>query len=148
MSKRCRDDEQTDSPPSKRHRGGEVDRVDRLSSLSDEILLHILSFLPIPSLIVCQRYSSLCCSMDCMDSLVTDVVIGCRVDFMLWRGIRNYGSGNTSLDGFCPGHAVYPTLKTRSFLQGLAILQKSQSGLAIAILRRRAKSRIGKRSIV
>ncbi|KAL1985568.1 hypothetical protein VTN96DRAFT_7788 [Rasamsonia emersonii] len=57
MSKRCRDDEQTDSPPSKRHCGGEVDRVDRLSSLSDEILLHILSFLPIPSLIVCQRLS-------------------------------------------------------------------------------------------
>ncbi|KAL1967244.1 hypothetical protein VTN77DRAFT_3290 [Rasamsonia byssochlamydoides] len=57
MSKRCRDDEQADSPPSKRHRGGEVDQVDRLSALSDEILLHILSFLPIPSLIVCQRLS-------------------------------------------------------------------------------------------
>ncbi|KAL1955670.1 hypothetical protein VTO42DRAFT_8215 [Malbranchea cinnamomea] len=34
-----------------------TDQHDRLSSLSDEILLHILSFLPIPSLLTCQRLS-------------------------------------------------------------------------------------------
>lgn len=40
------------SHPPKRSR-----KIDRLSSLSDELLLHILSCLPIPSLIVCQRLS-------------------------------------------------------------------------------------------
>jgi len=55
MSKRS-GDELTESPPSKRLCVGKTDPTDRLSSLSDEILLHILSFLPIPSLAVCQRY--------------------------------------------------------------------------------------------
>lgn len=57
MSKRS-GDELTESPPSKRLRAGKADSTDRLSSLSDEILLHILSFLPISSLAICQRYVS------------------------------------------------------------------------------------------
>ncbi|KAL2007154.1 hypothetical protein VTN00DRAFT_8592 [Thermoascus crustaceus] len=56
MSKRS-GEELTELPPSKRLRAGKADSTDRLSSLSDEILLHILSFLPIPSLAVCQRLS-------------------------------------------------------------------------------------------
>lgn len=43
------------SHPPKRPRTKEADGVDRLSSLSNELLLHILSCLPIPSLIDCQR---------------------------------------------------------------------------------------------
>lgn len=55
MPKRHHDD-LSDSPPPKRLRVAEEARqVDRLSSLSDEILLHILSFLPIPALLTCQR---------------------------------------------------------------------------------------------
>ncbi|KAL4986674.1 hypothetical protein BDW68DRAFT_162832 [Aspergillus falconensis] len=51
-------DELSDSPPPKRLRVTEDARqVDRISSLSDEILLHILSFLPIPALLTCQRLS-------------------------------------------------------------------------------------------
>ena len=58
MSKRCRNDETKYWPPSKRLRIGELAaNADRLSILSDEIILYIFSFLPIPSLIVCQRYS-------------------------------------------------------------------------------------------
>lgn len=62
MSKRCNNDNDDDNaaihaPPSKRPRTTGVRGVDRLSSLSDELLLHILSCLPIPSLIVCQGYS-------------------------------------------------------------------------------------------
>ncbi|KAL4815949.1 hypothetical protein BDW67DRAFT_175992 [Aspergillus spinulosporus] len=51
-------DELTDSSPPKRLRVAEdMRQIDRISSLSDEILLHILSFLPIPALLTCQRLS-------------------------------------------------------------------------------------------
>ncbi|KAL4786684.1 hypothetical protein BJX76DRAFT_320448 [Aspergillus varians] len=58
MSKRCNDDELSKSPPPKRTRTTEAGlQTDHLSSLSNEILLHILSFLPITSLLTCQRLS-------------------------------------------------------------------------------------------
>jgi hypothetical protein len=56
MSKRRRDDTQLGLPPTKRYRDTATSPLDRLSSLSDELLLHILSFLPISGLNVCQRY--------------------------------------------------------------------------------------------
>ncbi|KAM5433339.1 hypothetical protein McanMca71_004157 [Microsporum canis] len=52
MLKRSLHEDSPDERPSKRTR-----QPDRLSSLSDELLLHVLSFLPIPSLITCQRVS-------------------------------------------------------------------------------------------
>ncbi|EFR03349.1 WD domain-containing protein [Nannizzia gypsea CBS 118893] len=52
MPKRCEYEDSPDEPPSKRTR-----LPDRLSALSDELLLHVLSFLSIPSLITCQRVS-------------------------------------------------------------------------------------------
>ena len=56
MSKRPREDTHLDGSLAKRARDATMGRVDRLSSLSDELLLHILSFLPVSSLNVCQRY--------------------------------------------------------------------------------------------
>ncbi|KAL4734623.1 hypothetical protein BDV11DRAFT_51532 [Aspergillus similis] len=51
-------DKISDLPPPKRLRVAEgTQQVDRISSLSDEILLHILSFLPIPALLTCQSLS-------------------------------------------------------------------------------------------
>lgn len=41
------------SPPKKRTRGSS--NPDRLSQLSDETLLRILSYLPVPALNACQR---------------------------------------------------------------------------------------------
>jgi hypothetical protein len=35
-----------------------VIKIDRLSKLSDELLVRILSFVPVDSLLVCQRYQS------------------------------------------------------------------------------------------
>lgn len=55
MSKRNIGNEDSYPRPPKRPRTKEADGVDRLSSLSDELLLHILFCLPIPSLISCQR---------------------------------------------------------------------------------------------
>ncbi|PYH92032.1 F-box domain protein [Aspergillus ellipticus CBS 707.79] len=50
-----------DSPPvlrtPKRPRMSQGDHTDRISALSDELLLQILSFLPLPSLLVCQQLS-------------------------------------------------------------------------------------------
>lgn len=56
MSKRRNDNELSKHPPPKRPRTTEAGlQTDNLSSLSNEILLHILSFLPIPALLICQR---------------------------------------------------------------------------------------------
>lgn len=54
MSKRRREDDTSDLPSAKRNRDLVIGPVDRLSSLSDELLLNILSFLPVSSLNVCQ----------------------------------------------------------------------------------------------
>ncbi|KAJ5693316.1 hypothetical protein N7462_002739 [Penicillium macrosclerotiorum] len=59
MPKRQRENVDFDIPPAKRQQeaGNESESHDRISSLSDELLLHILSLLPISSLNVCQRLS-------------------------------------------------------------------------------------------
>ncbi|KAK2880095.1 hypothetical protein FQN49_000573 [Arthroderma sp. PD_2] len=54
MLKRALHEDSPQEPPAKRTR-----QPDRLSSLSDELLLHVLSFLSIPSLITCQRFAAL-----------------------------------------------------------------------------------------
>ncbi|KAJ5272860.1 hypothetical protein N7478_007985 [Penicillium angulare] len=57
MPKRLREDSPLALPSTKRSRTVITTPVDRLSSMSNELLLHILSFLPISSLNVCQRLS-------------------------------------------------------------------------------------------
>ncbi|KAJ6127464.1 hypothetical protein N7523_003076 [Penicillium sp. IBT 18751x] len=57
MSKRSRECQPSDLPPAKRNRDVVTGPVDRLSSLSDELLLNILSFLPVSSLNLCQTLS-------------------------------------------------------------------------------------------
>jgi len=51
--KRTREGDDHENHPAKVRR---VSRVDTLSKLSDELLVRILSFIPVPSLLVCQRY--------------------------------------------------------------------------------------------
>ncbi|KAJ5661638.1 uncharacterized protein N7477_009254 [Penicillium maclennaniae] len=57
MSKRSWEYQPSDLPPAKRIRDVVTGPVDRLSSLSDELLLNILSFLPVSSLNLCQTLS-------------------------------------------------------------------------------------------
>ncbi|PGG96295.1 hypothetical protein GX51_07899 [Blastomyces parvus] len=58
MSKRRLDDvEAVNAPPEKRLRAADGRKKDLLSRLSDELILHILSFLPTQSLSICQRLS-------------------------------------------------------------------------------------------
>jgi len=51
--KRAREDYDGERPAAKVRRVG---KLDRLSKLSDELLVRILSFVPVTSLLVCQRY--------------------------------------------------------------------------------------------
>ncbi|KAJ5959052.1 uncharacterized protein N7479_006202 [Penicillium vulpinum] len=57
MPKRCRENRDSDLPQKRIRARNDVGPLDRLSRLSNELLLHILSFLPISSLNVCQRLS-------------------------------------------------------------------------------------------
>ncbi|KAF1961366.1 hypothetical protein CC80DRAFT_488655 [Byssothecium circinans] len=66
--KRTRDDaDYSDQPPKARR----ISAIDRLSGLSDELLVRILSFVPIPTLLVCQ--------------LVSKKFRGLAVDSELWK---------------------------------------------------------------
>ncbi|CAG7956905.1 unnamed protein product [Penicillium nalgiovense] len=56
MSKRWRDHCDSDLSQKRARTRADIESVDRLSGLSNELLLHILSFLPVSSLNVCQRY--------------------------------------------------------------------------------------------
>lgn len=55
MSKRGHEDVPEDERPAKRTRPAHVDRI---SQLSDELLLRILSFVSVPTLTTCQRYAT------------------------------------------------------------------------------------------
>ncbi|EEH23159.1 hypothetical protein PABG_05370 [Paracoccidioides brasiliensis Pb03] len=57
MSKRGPDGFLADAPLAKRMRPDDASKQDLLSRLSDELILHILSFLPTQSLSLCQRLS-------------------------------------------------------------------------------------------
>ena len=52
--------EQDEVNEARRKRGRYL--LDRLSSLSDELVLRTLSFLPVSSLVVCQRYATTACT--------------------------------------------------------------------------------------
>jgi hypothetical protein len=54
--KRAREDCDGEYPAPKLRR---VAKVDRLSRLSDELLLRVLYFVPVDSLLLCQRYCGL-----------------------------------------------------------------------------------------
>lgn len=97
MSKRRRDDAQFDLPPTKRHRDAVTSPLDRLSSLSDEILLHILSFLPISSLNVCQRYVP---SFGFICRFLPTLSVDCPIDSTLSQAILSFGNDSTIPSGF------------------------------------------------
>jgi hypothetical protein len=75
--KRVREDCDGDTHPAKVRR---VIKFDRLSKLSDELLLHILSFVPVDALLVCQRYHS--------NFFLSHILLtpsGCRRSSVVWQ---------------------------------------------------------------
>lgn len=98
MSKRRRDSDESDASTRKRRRDSSAGSIDRLSCLSNELLLHILSFLPISSLSVCQRYAldlPICRDRTKTDSAVTDYPV---VSIPL-VGTPNFGNVNIIPNG-------------------------------------------------
>lgn len=51
--KRGRDEDDAGEHSAKIHR---ISKIDNLSKLSDELLVRVLSFVPVPALLICQRY--------------------------------------------------------------------------------------------
>ncbi|KAL5332320.1 hypothetical protein BJX70DRAFT_139303 [Aspergillus crustosus] len=90
MSKRCYADDSSGFTRFKRLRTIEPRcQADHLSSLSNEVLLHILSFLPIPSLLTCQRLSRR------FNALAGDSELWKRQYFTKWVGPRARRLTNT-----------------------------------------------------
>lgn len=96
MPKRPRGDKRSDTPPAKRTKGPLTGRIDRLSSLSDELLLNILSYLPISSLNVCQRYGE---SFGTLIKWLLTFQADCHVGSTLLVETLNSGKDNTIHSG-------------------------------------------------
>jgi len=112
MSKRRRGSDESDASTRKRRRDSSAGSIDRLSCLSNELLLHILSFLPISSLSVCQRYAlglPICRDRTKTDSAVTDY----PVVSMPLVGTLNFGNVNIILNGCVLVLVVWPVLDAR-----------------------------------
>ena len=86
--------------------------LDRLSVLSDELLLRILSFVPIPTLTLCQR--CVCRPSICTERLISEECLGV---LRLLLVILSSGSQRitTALSVLEP--LASPVSKTRIFLQ-------------------------------
>lgn len=116
------------------------DIVDRLSLLSDELLLRILSFVPIPTLTLCPR--CVCKPSICTERLISEECLGV---LRLLLVILSSGSRRitTALSVLEPLASLVS--KTRIFLQIVCfILQGSPNGLRKIIWFSRARGRTGK----
>ncbi|MCJ1404388.1 hypothetical protein MMC11_007613 [Xylographa trunciseda] len=89
-------EEDTEVPPAKRSRRGPADR---LSALSDELVLRTLSFLPISSLVVCHRLSRRICTLSSDSQLWKSAYYNRFVRPRASRipGIRDQGVSSASL---------------------------------------------------
>ena len=109
VGKRARDiDSDDDLPPLKR---GKSSISDRLSSLSDELTLRVLSFLPVAQLVKCQRYVVLL-SMPLSLTFRVAEESDCRISTTLLLEIANYGNHITTTASSGRGRADCPDSKT------------------------------------
>lgn len=131
MPKRSREDVQADLPPAKRTPGN-AGFSDRLSSLSNELLLQILSFLPIQSLNVCQRYASVRC-MDACSPIDSSWQIIPSILFP-WRRLRALETtvplpvGAPPCPSSRPCSALESFVQDSIFTQGLHVARSWTSG--------------------
>lgn len=92
MSKRSHDDSADTLRAAKRVRST---AVDRLSSLSDELILRTFSYLTISELVLCHRLVIVLLS----PGNLADIE-GYRTDSVLWQRIRNYGNPRTMIASY------------------------------------------------
>lgn len=140
--KRAHDGDDDNEPPTKVQR---LLHPDRLSRLSEELLVRVLSFIPVPSLLVCQRYVR-----PSEESNRTRT--NCRAEYRngsaacLW--ILSFGRQPTTAHSFSHGHLAYPVLKTLPTLIDYTIPLGCQNGWKTVILSRMGKKQTGNSNIV
>ena len=103
--------------------------VDRLSELSDELLVRILSFVPVESLLVCQRYR--------VDFLLPDstlTVSDCRRSSVGSHSTLNYGKPHTIEYLFFHERHASPVSRTQAPPTIYTTHRASPSGWMTAIL--------------
>lgn len=143
MSKRQRDDE-SNLPTSKR-RELVPSSLDQLSSLSNELLLHVLSFLPLSSLIACQGYNHPSSRIR-KNWLIHPEYLIASIFFVK---TPNFGKGTTTYSGYVLELADWPasSLPHPCNQKQTTILPKFQHGL-ITDIYLEAMSPTGKINIV
>jgi len=127
MSKRCGDYWDSDLAQKRIRTRNDIGPVDRLSRLSNELLLHILSFLPVSSLNVCQRYAPFVISLS-LRSFADLLQTGYHIAFMPLVGTPRYGKGNTTRNGYGPVPAALQILDAQPFQSKQIIHPRSQHG--------------------
>jgi hypothetical protein len=145
MSKRCRDQCDPDLPQKRTRTRDDIGPVDRLSGLSNELLLHILSFLPVSSLNVCQRYIYSHWRRSFSEGFANLLPQpGYHIASMLLVGTPRYGKGNTTRNGcdHVPAASQVPDAQHSRPRQ--IIRPRSQRGSTMGTWHRRA---IGNSSI-
>lgn len=149
MLKRCSHDEDIHHPTPKRMRVARLPKTDRLSTLSDELLLQILSFLPTKALLLCQRYVRMSQPKTAFAGhLIHCSSLDCLVDSMPWLETRSCGKGNITHDGYgleraaqhAKGVPIYPHLVSTT-------RPKCQHGSTMDTWREAAQSQIGNGNI-
>lgn len=136
MPKRSHDDDVDTLPDTKRIRSTSDDR---LSSLSDELILRTFSYLTISELVLCHRLVSALPS----PGRLADIK-DYRPDLVLLQWIRNYGNPRTMIASYALGRSGYPACAIMTYLRSPSISPpRSRDGLRMTTLSREADGQIG-----
>jgi len=137
--KRAREDCDGELAPPKVRR---VINFDRLSKLSDELLVRILSFVPVNSLLVCQRYHP---NPLHLKSALTSS--GCQRSSAASLSIPSFGKLHTIGDLSFRAHPAYQESRTLAPPTGSTTLRGCRNGSMMEILSKMESKLIGSSSI-
>ncbi len=136
MSKRSHADSADILPAAKRVRST---AVDRLSSLSDELILRTFSYLTISELVLCYRLVSASPS----PGRLADIK-DYRTGLVLLQRIRNYGNPRTMIASYALERSGSLACAIMTYSRGPSIfLRRSRDGSKMTTLSREADGQIG-----
>lgn len=137
--KRAREDCDGELPPPKVRR---VINFDRLSKLSDELLVRILSFVPVDSLLVCQRYH-----INSLHWKSTLTSSGCQRNSAASPSIPSFGKLHTIGDSSSRAHPAYQESRTLAPPTASTTLRGCRNGSTTEILSKMESKLTGSSSI-